>query len=238
MTRRRTAVLWHAAALISLTQVTLSPLTGQVGDTPETARLRGGPEKDTVLYQGPLVHDQQWVMRRGTTNTNVLGVFGGTCSLVPSNVRNLSGFEQVRFESEYQGLGVWKMAHVDTVVGTAVAETGQRYRYTYNLRRSVTGITTDGKPPRPNTAMPTPMDPGFLDPVPSNVESAALRFEDFFLLIDEATGRVVADAQVLGWFHRRIDPSEQPPSFFPFVLDGYIATTLETVAGQAGCDPL
>jgi hypothetical protein len=238
MTPIRKAVLWHAAALISLTQLTLSPLNGQVADTPETARLRGGPERNIVLYQGPLVHDQQWVMRSGTTNTNLLGVFGGNCSLVPSNVRNLSGFEQVRFEYEHQGLGVWKMAHVDTVYGTAVAETGQRYRYTYNLRRSVTGITTDGKPPSPNRAVPTSTNPGFLDPVPSNVESAALKFEDFFLLIDEATGRVVADAQVLGWFHRRIDPAEQPPSFFPFVLDGYIATTLETIAGQAGCDPL
>ena len=86
--------------------------------------------------------------------------------------------------------------------------------------------------------MPTSTDPGFLDPVPSNVESAALKFADFFLLMDEATGRLVADANVLGWFHRRINPSEQPPSFFPFVLDGYIATTLETIAGQAGCDPL
>ena len=238
MTPIRKAVLWHAAALISLTQLTLSPLNGQVADTPETAGRRGGPERNIVLYQGPLVHDQQWVIRSGTTNTNLLGVFGGNCSLVPSNVRNLSGFEQVRFEYEHQGLGVWKMAHVDTVTGIAVAETGQRYRYTYNLRRSVTGITTDGKAPNPNRAVPTSTNRGFLDPVPSNVESAALKFEDFFLLIDEATGRVVADAQVLGWFHRRIDPAEQPPSFFPFVLDGYIATTLETIAGQAGCDPL
>jgi len=238
MTRTRTAVLCQAAALISLTQVTLFPLTGQAVDPPGTAHVRGGPETNVVLYQGPLVHDQQWVMTQGTTNTNRLGVFGGTCSLIPSNVRNLSGSEQVRFESEYLGLGVWKVAHVDTVVGTAVAVTGQRYRYTYNLRRSVTGITTDGKPPSPNRAMPTSTNPGFLDPVPSNVESAALRFEDFFLLIDEATGRVVADANVLGWFHRRLNPSEQPPSYFPFVLDGYIVTTLETIAGQAGCDPL
>jgi hypothetical protein len=177
-------------------------------------------------------------MRRGTSNTNLLGVFGGNCSLVPSNVRNLSGFEQVRFEYEHQGLGVWKMAHVDTVTGSAVSETGQRYRYTYNLRRSLTGITTDGNAPSPNRAVPTSTTPGFLDPVPGNVESAALKFEDFFLLIDEATGRVVADAHVLGRFHRQIDTSEQPPAFFPFVLDGYIATTLETIAGQAGCDPL
>ena len=158
--------------------------------------------------------------------------------MIPSNVRNVRGFEEVRFEAEYQGLGVWKMAHVDTVVGTAIADSGQRYRYTYNLRRSVTGITTDGKPPSPNRAKPTSSNPGFLDPVPSNVESAALEFEDFFMLLDEATGRLVADAKVVGWFHRRVDPSEQPPAFFPFVLDGYIVTTIETVAGEAGCDPL
>ena len=89
------------------------------------------------MYQGPLVHDQQWVMTRGTTNNNLLGVFGGTCSMIPSNVRNVRGLEQVRFEAEHQGLGVWKVTHVDTVAGTAVADTGQRYRYTYNLRRSV-----------------------------------------------------------------------------------------------------
>jgi hypothetical protein len=237
MTRTRTAVLWHAPVLLSLAQMTLCTLSAQVA-TPETAELRGGPGRTIVLYQGPLVHDQRWVMTRGTTNNQLLGVFGGTCSLIPSNVRNVWGFERVRLEVEEQALGVWKIAHVDTVVGTAVADTGQRYRYSYNLRRSVTGITTDGKPPSPNRAMPTPTNPGFLDPVPSNIESAALKFEDFFLLIDETTGRLVADAHVLAWFHRRIDPAEPLPPFFPFVLDGYIATSLQTVAGQAGCDPL
>src|SRR5262245_26250794 len=114
--------------------------------TPETtASVRGGLEKSTVLYEGPLVHDQQWVMTSGTTNTQLLGVFGGTCSMIPSNVRNVRGVEQVRFEAEYQGLGVWKMARVDTVVGNAVADSGQRYLYTYHVRHSYTGITTDGK---------------------------------------------------------------------------------------------
>jgi hypothetical protein len=233
MTRTRTVVL------LSLTQMILCPLGAQVVDaTGETGRPRGGPEKITVLYQGPLVHDQQWVMRRGTTNTNVLGVFGGNCSLIPSDVSNVGGVEQVHLETEYEGLNVWKVTHVDTVVGTAVAASGQRYTYTYNLRRSVRGITTDGKPPRLNRAMPTATSPGFLAPVPDNIESASLEFNDFFLLREEATGRLVADANVIGVFHRRIDPSEQPPAFFPFVLDGYIATRLETVAGQAGCDPL
>jgi len=237
MTGTRTAVLLHPVVLLTLTQLTPCPLSAQVG-TPEIVASREGHEKNAVLYQGPLVHDQQWVMTFGTTNNQLLGVFGGTCSLIPSNVTNVSGYEQVGFEAEDQGLGVWKTAHVDVVVGTAVAETGQRYRYTYTLRRSVIGISTDGKPPRPNRAMPTPTNDGFLDPVPSNIESAALTFEDFFLLMDEATGRLVADAHVLGPFHRQIDPSEQPPAFFPFVLDGYIATSLQTIAGEAGCDPL
>ena len=126
--------------------------------------------------------------------------------MVPSNVRNVRGLEEVRFESEYQGLGVWKMAQVDTVVGSAVADTGQRYRYTYHVRHSYTGITTDGKPPNPSRAMPTPTSDGFLEIVPGNVVAAALEFQDIFLLLDEATGRLVADAQVLGPFHLRTDP--------------------------------
>ena len=235
MTRTKTAALWHAMVLLSQSQ--MIPLSGQA-DTSGAASLRGGADRNIILYQGPLLHDQQWVMRRGTTNTNLLGVFGGNCSLIPSNVRNSRGFEQVRVETDYEGLGVWKVTHVDTVVGTAVADTGQRYTYTYNLRRSVRGISTDGRPPNPNRAMPTETNPGFFDPVPNNIESAALEAEDFFLLREEATGRLVADAKVIGVFHRRIDPSEQPPAIFPFVLDGFIVTKIETVAGQAGCDPL
>jgi hypothetical protein len=226
-----------AAILFSLAMAVF-PINAQSDKEVEVDDGRGKLDRNIVLYEGPLVHDQDWVMRRGTTNNNLLGVFGGNCSMIPSDVRNVAGAEQVRFEAEHQGFGVWKMTHVDTVVGTAVADTGQRYRYTYSLRRSVAGITTDGKPPRPNRAMPTPTSPGFLDPVPGNVESASLRFDDMFLLRQEATGRLVADAHVLGWFHRRVDPSEQPPAFFPFVLDGYIATNLRAVAGEAGCDPL
>ena len=230
--------LWHAVFVLWLAAISLFPLNAQVDNLEANDPAPSGIETNTVLYQGPLVHDEQWVMKRGTTNNHLLGVFGGTCALVPSNVRNVRGTEQVRFKAEHQGFGIWKVTHVDTVTGTAVGDNGQQYRYSYNLRRSVTGITTDGKPPKPNVAKPTPTNPGFLDPVPNNVESAALEFEDTFLLLDKTTKTLVADAKVLGWFHRRIDPSEQPPAFFPFVLDGYIATTLETVAGQAGCDPL
>ena len=224
--------LWHAMSLLSLTQMSLYPLNAQV-DTPETANVR-----KTVLYQGPLVHDKEWVMTFGTTNNQLLGVFGGTCSMIPSNVRNMGAREQVRFEAEPQGLGVWKMAWVDTVAGNAVADTGQRYRYTYHVQFSYTGVTTDGKPPNPSHAMPTPTNPGFMETVPGNVVAAGLEFRDLFLLRDEATGGLVADAEVLASFHFRTNPSEQPPAFFPAAQDGYIANSLETIAGQAGCDPL
>jgi hypothetical protein len=193
---------------------------------------------DTVLYKGPQVHDLQWVMTRGTTNNQLLGVFGGTCSVIPSNVSNTGGVELVRFQAEYQGLGVWQLTHTDTVVGTAVAQTGERYKYTYNLRSSATGITTNGKPPNPSRAMPTETSSGFLDAVPDNIESAALKLEDFFLLRNRPAGQLIADAHVIVRLHRAIDPSEQPPAFFPFILNGYIATDTQTIAGQAGCDPL
>jgi hypothetical protein len=233
----------QALFLLLLATMTLGPVSAQQDDEQLNGDQErnggwGSPRRDIKLYEGPLVHDQQWVMRRGTTNNNLLGVFGGTCSLIPSNVRNVSGYEQVRFEAEYQGLGVWDMAWVDTVTGDAVADTGQRYRYTYRVRFSYTGVTTDGRAPRPSRAMPTPTNPGFLETVPGNVVAAALNFRDIFLLRDEATGRLLADAHVNAWFHFRLNPSEQPPSFFPAVQDGYIATSLQTVAGQAGCDPL
>jgi hypothetical protein len=144
----------------------------------------------------------------------------------------------VRFEAEYQGFGVWNMAWLDTVVGNAVADTGQRYRYTYHVRFSYTGITTDGKAPNPSRAMPTPTSEGFLQVVPGNVVAAALKLRDIFMLQEETSGRLVADAQVEGWFHFQTNLSELLPAFFPVPVDGYIATTLQTVAGQAGCDPL
>ena len=227
----------RAVYLFLLAEIAVCPLIAQV-DAMEADHGRGNHERRTLLYNGPLVHDQEWVIRHGTTNNQLLGVFGGSCSMVPSNVRNDSAIERVRFEAEHQDFNVWKMAWVDTVEGRAVGDTGQRYRYTYHVRHSFTGITTDGKAPNPSREMPTATSSGFLEVVPGNVIAAALEFQDIFLLIDEATGQLVADAQVLGQFHLRTDPSEQPPAFFPFVLDGYIANGLQTAAGEPGCDPL
>jgi hypothetical protein len=237
MTGTRTAVLWHPVFWLSLTQAALCPVSAQV-DTMGANHGRRSHEKRILLYDGPLAHDKEWVLRRGTTNNQTLGAFGGNCSMVASNVKNVSALERVRFEIEHQDFNVWKMAWVDTVEGNAIADTGQRYRYIYHVRHSFTGATTDGKPPNPSREMPTPNDSGFLEVVPGNVLAPALEFQDIFLLWDEDTGDLVADAQVLGPFHFRTNPSEQPPAFFPVVLDGYIANSLQTVAGQAGCDPL
>jgi hypothetical protein len=238
------APLCRAVLLISFAGAGLSTLSAQdekmnrAGSANDRDPAHDVIHIDTVLYHGPQVHDLQWVMTRGTTNNQLLGVFGGTCSVIPSNVSNTGGVELVRFEAEYQGLGVWNLTHTDTVVGTAVAQTGELYKYTYNLRRSATGITTNGKPPNPSRAMPTETSSGFLDPVPDNIESAALKLEDFFLLRSRPAGQLVADAHVIVRLHRAIDPSEQPPAFFPAILDGYIATDRQTIAGEAGCDPL
>ena len=231
-----TVRIWCAVSLFLLASMALK---AQSDEPPESDNALAGQHKNIVLYQGPLVHDQQWVITAGTTKTDMFGVFGGTCSMVSSNVRNVSAREQVRFEAEYLGFGVWNMAHTDTVSGRAIADTGQRYRYTYRARHTFTGITTDGKAPNPNRAMPSPTNLGFLDLVPANVVAAALKFEDIFLLRDEATGDVVADAQVLASLHLRVNPAEQPPPIFPFVWDGYILTPpYEPIAGQPGCDPL
>jgi hypothetical protein len=232
-----TVRLWCAVSLLVLAS---QAVKAQSNQPRENDNPQGEPDKNTVLYEGPLVHDEHWVITAGTIKNEMFGVFGGTCSMVRSNVRNVSAREHVRFEAEYLGLGVWNMAHTDTVSGRAVADTGQRYRYTYQFRKTFTGITTDGKAPNPNRAMPSSTNAGFLDVVPANVVAGALKFEDIFLLQDDATGSVVADAQVLASLHLRVNPAEQPPPLFPFVLEGYILTptTYQPIAGQPGCDPL
>ena len=74
-------------------------LKAQSDEPLESDNAVGALDKNIVLYQGPLVHDQQWVITAGTTKTDILGGFGGTCSLVPSNVKNVSAREHVRFDS-------------------------------------------------------------------------------------------------------------------------------------------
>ena len=64
----------------------------------------------TVLYEGPLVHDQDWTIRAGPAgpDNQKFRALGGTCSMIPSDVHNVagSGFERVTFEAEWLGLGL------------------------------------------------------------------------------------------------------------------------------------
>lgn len=193
---------------------------------------------ETVLYTGPMVHDQQWVLRPGTTASDVWGgAPAGRCPMVLSEVRNERATEEIRFEADYQGSGIWKMAWTDTIAGTA-AGSSQHYDYTYVVRASLVGPTTDGKAPAPSRALPSSTDFGFLGFVPRNVVTDGYLAHDQFLLLERQTNRIVANANVLMKFHRRKDASEQPPAILPVVLEGFILTSREVVAGFHGCDPL
>ena len=66
--------LCQAVLLMSFAGAGLSPLAAQEesisqGDSSnDRDRAHGSFHIDTVLYQGALVHDVQWVMTRGTIN--------------------------------------------------------------------------------------------------------------------------------------------------------------------------
>ena len=198
-----------------------------------------------VLYEGPLVHDKEWKIIKGTVKNDVYFPFGGTCSMVPSDVRNdvqtprESASEHVIFEAQPEPEGVWNMAWSDGVSGKATAATGQKYRYTYQRRFTYLGATKDGGAPRPNRATPSAGNEGFLQFVPSNVNADALELTDLFLLQEEAGGNLVASSHVRWIVRLRITPTEQPPAFFPAVVDGYIVGAIhDQLAGQLGCDPI
>ena len=230
--------LCGVAFWLSMTQLPVSSLKAQVHSFEASDQGHQHLKIDTVLYQGPLVHDTQWVIKQGQTKTDMWGGVGGTRSIVPADVANRSAVERVGFEAEPQGLGMWKMAWIDTVIGTANAVTGQRYRYTYYVRASYVGPTTDGRAPNPSRAMPTNTSFGFLQFVPANVVADAYTAEDQFLLLDPQTSKIVANAHTILKVHLRLDPAEQPPAIFPTDLEGYILTSQEVIAGQFGCDPL
>ena len=113
----------------------------------------GGHAKDSialVLYQGPLVHDQDWTIKSGPVgpDNQKFRAVGGTCSMIPSDVHNApgSGFERVTFEAERNHLNVWEMVTTDTVTGTA----SDGNRYTYQNQFTYRGPTTDAQAPKPN----------------------------------------------------------------------------------------
>jgi hypothetical protein len=206
----------------------------------ENERVGVSTNNATVLYLGPLLHDQNWTIRSGPTgpDNQKFRALGGTCSMVPNDVSNEigSGLEEVTFEAERLPLGIWKMAWTDTVSGNA--SDGNSYKY--RQRFEYVGATTDGKAPRPSRAFPTAENDGFLQPVPSNVTADALDLNDFFLL-QTSEGAVAASSHVHWTLRLQIPPvvMDPPPTFFPAVLfGGFIVNLHDQLAGQLGCDPL
>ena len=202
---------------------------------------RGAGARRLVLYQGPLMHDTDWLIPQGTNNNQMYRAFGGNCSMIPAPVRNAPGSatERVTFQAQHEGLGLWRMEWTDMVAGRATAENGVRYQYTYMQRWTYYGPTTDGKPPAPSRAMPSDNAPGLLRPIPENVNADAVQLHDIFILQEEATGKLVANSHLLWNLRLRNSPTEQPPAFFPTLLLGmYVVGTHQQLSGQLGCDPL
>jgi hypothetical protein len=193
-----------------------------------------------VLYEGPLLHDQNWTIKAGpvSPDNQKSSSFGGTCSMVPGDVdiQTSSGRDRVTFEAEYTGLGIWKMAWTDTVSGSA--SDGNEWHYQQRIEFS--GTTTDGRPPRPNRSLPSPGNDGFMQSIPSNVTSDTLDLTDFFILQPRG-GDIVASSHVHFILRQQIPPGETdpPPDYFPYVFFGkYIVNLHDQLAGQLGCDPL
>jgi hypothetical protein len=190
-----------------------------------------------VLYEGPLVHDQNWTLTAappGPDNQKP----GGTCSMIPHDVHNAagSGFERVTFEAERNDLGFWEMAWTETLVGV----TSDGNNYAYRQHNTYTGPTTDGHTPRPNRGSPSGDDLGFLQVVPSNVNADSVDMVDQFALYPSG-GALIASSHLHFIWRLRIPPVENdlPPDFFPALLDNkYIVNTHIQLAGEFGCDPL
>jgi hypothetical protein len=194
----------------------------------------------TVLYEGPPLDEEDWTIKSGPVgpDNQKLGALGGTCSMLPSDVSVVtgSGRERVTFESEYTGLGVWKMAWTETMSGSV--SNGDEWHE--QMRIEFSGTTTDGKAPKPNRSLPSPGNDGFLQPVPSNVLSDSLDLTDLFIL-QPPGGDIDASSRVHWALRRQIPPvaMDPPPDYFPVVLFGkYIVNLHSQLAGQLGCDPL
>jgi len=204
-----------------------------------SVEAKGAPSISVVLYEGPLVHDQNWVIKAGPPgpDNQKFRAFGGTCSMIPADLHNSagSGFERVTFQAERQDLGLWKMTWTDTVTGTA----SDGNSYTYRQEDDYQSITTDGRPPRPNRAAPTTDSDGFLQFIATNVKPDATEVFDFFTLRN-ATGDVVANSRLHWTWRLQIQPADMdpPPDFFPAVVDGFVLHTHDQLGGQTGCDPV
>jgi hypothetical protein len=226
--------------LVSVAILAAIPLRGD-NDNGEEHRRRAKDRIFVVLYQGPRVGDPEWTIKSGPVgpDNQQFRVLGGTCSMIPSDVHNVPGsaFERITFEGKRNHLNVWEMVWTHTVTGTATGDN----RYTYQNEFTYRGPTTDGKAPKPNRAMPSPGNLGFMQVVPSNVNAGALDMIDFFIL-QTPGGGVVANSHVRWTWRLQIPPvdTDPPPDFFPFIEppQGYIVNLHDQLAGQLGCDPI
>lgn len=216
--------------------------TRSSGDGSNDGEDHGGSSRErvVVLYDGPLSHDQDWTLKagpRGPLNLKRGGDKGGTCSMIPGDVSNVSALERVVFTAERGSFGLWKMSWSDTVAGTA--SDGNRYRYKQQYK--YIGITSDGRPPRPDRGAPTGGEgTGYLIQLPSNVAADTLDFDDFFVLVTPS-GDVQASSHVNGTLRTQIPPValDPPPPAAPTIFLGhYIFSTRNVFAGELGCDPL
>ena len=121
--------------------------------------------------------------------------------MVSNDVHNVRGFERVTFESKRIGLGLWSMASIDNISGTATD--GNNYHQ--YMRFDFIGSTNDGVAPRPNRALPSAASEGFLQVVPSNVNADSLDLIDSFVLRSQA-GDIVASSHVHWTWRLRIPP--------------------------------
>jgi hypothetical protein len=122
---KRLAVVMTSSVLLAAQQgvdVTSGPASSK------SIAARATNNAATVLYEGPLlparlVHEQNWTIKAGPPgpDNQKFRDLGATCSMIPSDVHNVagSGFERVTFEAQSLGLGLWKMAWSEAIVGTA-----------------------------------------------------------------------------------------------------------------------
>ena len=178
-----------------------------------------------VLYEGPLSHEENWVIKADQAGPNNMraGVNGGTCSLIPSDIGNAMGssFERVTFEAQRDDLGIWHMEWKDSVTGTA----SDGNAYTYQQRQAFTGVTTDGRRPRPSRAAPSPgtEDTGFLSSVPPIRKQSP-----YFSFVNRGKESIVinlieeSDRAVFLNMVRQVRPTSSP-NFRPGVMPGRLA---------------
>src|SRR5207237_7875983 len=75
--------------LLPLAVLAVLPLSGE-DNRAEDDKTNARNSFVTVLYQGPLVHDQDWTIKSGAPgpDNQKFRALGGTCSMIPSDIHN------------------------------------------------------------------------------------------------------------------------------------------------------